>query len=471
MKYVRNRAPLLVIILIALIFPLIADSSDVAIQVLLVTGASAAWNIFSGYTGYISLGQATYYGLGAYTLTLASQDWHMQGGYELFLLLPLAGLVAGVFSLPLGWMALRTRRYTFMVITIAIFFIFQLLGENLGGITGGSSGIFLPLPTWSADIANIPFYYMALVLVLLIIFVSWRLRRAQYGLVLLAIRDDEERVRGLGHRTERYKLGAYVLSAVFTGMIGALAIYFAGFINPSSAFDQTFDITIVTITFFGGIGSIWGPVVGGLLLEPLQAYLIQQFNATATSLNQILFGCFLLVVILLFPQGIVPSLHKRWLAWRSSHDKIGTGQVLLAPFKPGLASKTNGAPALQAAQVQTVFDQQLVLAIPDRPIEQFEPLYLPPDQQLVSPIPQRPVERFEPLYTPTVSGPLKSHRMKASRLVPMRGNDPVYVPERSVPPPISWRCPNCKIPFLLTGDTCYCRRCGLKRELGSLPSV
>jgi branched-chain amino acid transport system permease protein len=128
MKYVRNRAPLLVIILIALIFPLIADSSDIAIQVLLLMGASAAWNIFSGYTGYISLGQATYYGLGAYTLTLASQDWHMQGGYGLFLLLPLAGLVAGVFSLPLGWIALHTRRYTFMVITIAIFFIFQLMG-------------------------------------------------------------------------------------------------------------------------------------------------------------------------------------------------------------------------------------------------------------------------------------------------------------------------------------------------------
>ncbi len=117
------------IILFTLIFPLIADPSytSIAVEILLITSAAVAWNIFSGYTGYVSLGHATYYGIGAYTLALATQNWHIPGGYSPFLLLPLAGLVAGIFSTPLGWIALRTRRYAFMVITVAIFFIFQLL--------------------------------------------------------------------------------------------------------------------------------------------------------------------------------------------------------------------------------------------------------------------------------------------------------------------------------------------------------
>jgi branched-chain amino acid transport system permease protein len=527
MKFGRNRALVIILILVALAFPLVADASSIAVEVLLLTGAAAAWNIFSGYTGYISLGQAVFYGVGGYTLTLACQDWHLQGDYGLFLLLPLAGLVASAFSIPLGWIALRTRRYTFMVITIAFFFIFQLLAYNLGGLTGGSSGIFLPSPNWSADLANIPFYYVALALVLLIVLVSWQLRHTQYGLVLLAIRDDEDRVRGLGHRIEWHKLGAYALSAFFIGMIGALAASFSGYINPSSAFDQTLDITIVTMTFFGGIGSVWGPVVGGLLLEPLQAYLTEQFSVTAAGLNQIIFGCLLLLVVLLFPQGIVPSLHKRWLAWRASRAEVDSGLATLAALNSSLALSlvTNDA-FIPQAQVPIITNQQAISpipvppvqsgpsisecpieqsepvytwpvpGIPERPIEQLEPVSTLPKQvasvsehpteqlaahsgkqlepvailpkQIVPSIPERPIEQLEPLYTP---GALKSQRMRASRLVPIQGNNSVYAPEQSVPPPpVSWRCPNCKVPFLLNGDTCYCRRCGLTRSLSSLSS-
>jgi branched-chain amino acid transport system permease protein len=536
MKFGRNRALVIIFILVALAFPLVADVSSIAVEVLLLTGAAAAWNIFSGYTGYISLGQAAFYGLGGYTLTLASQDWHLQGDYSLFLLLPLAGLAASAFSIPLGWIALRTQRYTFMVITIAFFFIFQLLAYNLGGITGGSSGIFLPSPSWSADLANIPFYYVALALVLLIVLVSWRLRYTQYGLVLLAIRDDEDRVRSLGHRIEWHKLGVYALSAFFIGMIGALAAYFSGYINPSSAFDQTLDITIVTMTFFGGIGSIWGPVVGGLLLEPLQAYLTEQFSATAVGLNQILFGCLLLLVILLFPQGIVPSLHKRWLAWRASRIEVDSRLATLAALTNSLALSLANGTSMSQMQAPTVTNRQntspipvasiqAVLSTPECPIEQFEPLSTLPEQVVPSipehsteqfterPIEQleplsalpeqvvphisehpteqlveRPVEQFEPVYTrsepvvPSIPerpieqfellympGSLKPQRMRASRLVPMRSNDPVHVPEQSIPPsPVSWRCPKCRVPFLLNGDICYCRRCGLTRSLSSL---
>ena len=203
-KHIMKRFRILILIATVLCLfalpVLIVDSTilSVAVEVLLLIAAAASWNIFSGYTGYISLGNATYYGIGAYILALGVQDWHISGGFGPFLLLPLAGLVAGVFSIPLGWIALRTRRFTFIVITIAIFFIFQSLAYNLQNLTGGSEGIFLPIPDWSANLFNLPFYFIASSFALLVTFISWWIRQSKYGLVLLAIRDDEDRVAQFG---------------------------------------------------------------------------------------------------------------------------------------------------------------------------------------------------------------------------------------------------------------------------------
>jgi len=484
MKRFSTLAKLAIILLIAMMFPILigdASSDSMAIEVLLLIGAAVAWNIFSGYTGYISLGHATYYGLGGYILALACQMWNIPGGYEPFLLIPLAGLVAGAFSIPLGWIALRTRRYTFMVITIAIFFIFQLLAYNLGNITGGATGIFLPLPPWSADLADLPFYYVALALVSLVIFVSWRIRNARFGLALLAIRDDEDRARGLGIRIDRYKLGAYVLSAAFTGMVGALAIYFAGLITPSSAFDQTLDIFIITMTFFGGVGRVMGPIVGGLLLGPLQTYLALQFGSTASGINEILFGCFLLVVILLFPEGIVPSVHKLWSLWRTARTKPGT---ILMP-----------SPAFAATLTPLPEDSGSILpdAIPihSRPILLPSPAFaatltpLPEDSGSMlpeaMPIQSRSIER-QPYRTPLAiphfpraqrlpvpALPQITQKVRAQRLVPIAQSASITLSGQvAASPVVSWRCPNCRKPFLIKDNNCYCPRCGFTSPLAKL---
>ena len=323
MKHGKKWAIFFSLFLVSVLLPLLIGDqtlSFILINTLLVIATACAWSIFSGYTGYISLGHATYYGIGAYALALICQDWHLSGGYEVFLFLPLAGLVAGAFSIPLGWIALHTRRYTFIIITIAIFFIFQLLAYNLRNITNGSSGLFFPVPTWSSDLFTLPFYYCALAVMLLNFLILWKMRSSRFGLILRAIRDDEDRVASLGIRAGWYTLLAYTLSATLTGMVGALAFFLAEFISPSTAFDQTLDITIVTITFFGGIESPFGPLVGGLILVPLQSYLSQQYGPTASGINQILFGGFLLIVILLLPKGIVPSLHKYWSTWRTSRN-------------------------------------------------------------------------------------------------------------------------------------------------------
>lgn len=322
MKPVRITG-LIVLLLMALGFPLVFPNpavTTVAVFTILFAAAATGWNIFSGYTGYIALGHAVYFGLGSYAMALMCQDWKIPGGYLPFLLIPLAGVTAAIFALPFGWIALRTRRHAFIVITIATFFIMQLMAYNLRPITNGSAGMSLPLPppSWTGNIFNIPFYYAALTILLFALITSWWVRNSKYGLGLLAIRDDEDRALGLGVNTGPFKLVAFVISGFFVGMVGALHAYFIGSIFPPFAFDALFDVIVALMAFLGGIGTLAGPILGAFILEPTQQYFTLEFSNNGYYL--IIYGVLFLVIILLLPEGIIPTLQKYWIKFRSSGD-------------------------------------------------------------------------------------------------------------------------------------------------------
>jgi branched-chain amino acid transport system permease protein len=330
-------AGLVVLVIFPLVFPNPAVTS-VAIFTLLFAAAATGWNVFSGYSGYISLGHAAYLGVGSYALAIMCQDWNIAGGYAPFLLVPVAGLIAGVFAIPLGWVALRVRRHTFVVVTLAIFNVLQLLAFNLDHFTNGSGGMFLPNPPWDAGFFNTPFYYATAVLLLVALGISWWVRHSKYGLGLLAIRDDEDRALGLGVKVGASKLSAYVISAVIVGMAGALTVYFVGTVYPGFAFDPSYDVALIVMVFLGGSATLTGPLLGALLLEPVRNYLTLQFNNS--DLNLILFGGIFLVIILLLPQGVVPTLHKWWVDWRTAR---GT-----STSPPGLSSIPGQRPSALA---------------------------------------------------------------------------------------------------------------------------
>ena len=322
MKKLRTLG-LLALLLLALVFPVLLSPNlaitSMALFTLIFAMAATGWNIFSGYTGYISIGHAVYFGVGAYTIAIACQHWNIPGGYLPFLLLPLTGLAAVAFAIPLGWIVLRVRRYAFSITTIALMFIFQLLAYNLRGITNGSAGIFIPVPPWSSDFFDLPFYYITLAMLLLVIGISWRVRHSKYGLGLLAIRDDEDRAFGLGVKTGSYKLGAYVISAFFVGMAGAMFAYYVGMIYPQFTFDPVVDVNITMMAFLGGLGTLAGPLLGAVLTEPLQQFLTSQFGEN--SLNLVMFGALLLAFLLFLPRGIIPSLQVKWSARKASRAK------------------------------------------------------------------------------------------------------------------------------------------------------
>ena len=338
-------AGLLALLVIALLFPSQIASDDatnsIAFYTLMFAAFATSWNIFSGYTGYIALGHAAFFGIGAYALANFDVHWHIRNNdvaflfltipadYMPFVFLPLVGLIVGVIAAPLGWVALHTRRHTFIVITIAIFFVFQLLAENnIGNLTQGTKGLeYVPLPAWRYPYYNYPFYYAMLVILVLALAVSWWIRHSKYGLGLLAIRDDEDRALGLGVRTGASKLVAFVISAFFVGMIGGVWGYFLNSVFPQSAFNPLNDISVALMGFMGGLGTLAGPIIGALILEPAQQYFqfISPPDALKNLLNSggfylILYGALFLIIMLLLPDGIVPTLRKwleRWLAMRA----------------------------------------------------------------------------------------------------------------------------------------------------------
>ncbi len=334
---------LLALLAIVVAFPQVFTDpavTGIAVFALMFAAAVTGWNIFSGYTGYIALGHATYFGLGAYAMAILCQNWHISADYSAFLIVPLAGLVAAVFALPLGGIALRVRRHTFIVITIAVFFIFQLLAYNLTQFTNGSIGLNLPLIlAWNGFFVNYPFYYVTLAILLLAIAISWWVRNSKYGLGLLAIRDDEDRALGLGVRTGPSKLVAFAISAFIVGMVGAIWAYYIQTIYPQTAFDATFDVALALMAFMGGLGTISGPILGALILETTQQYFTLQYGASGYYL--VVYGALFLVIILLLPRGIIPTLNDRWVKYRSARFQSQQESDAMVVALP--ASGSNGS--------------------------------------------------------------------------------------------------------------------------------
>src|SRR6266516_382920 len=319
------------------VFPLVFTNplvTEVGVYTLIFMAAATGWNIFSGYSGYISLGHAVFFGSGAYFVGIAAKDWHLSGSI-VFALLPVAAAVAAVIAVPFGLIALRVRRHTFVVITIAIFFIFQLMAFNLN-ITGGSVGISAPFLTWAPETFNIPFYYMALALAAGVAVLSWLIRGSRFGLQLRAIRDDEDRARGLGVRALRVKLVAFVISGVVIGLVGALWFFFIGQVLPHYGFDPLFDLSVALMAFFGGFGTLWGPILGALILEPGQQYLTLQVSNSYAS--ELIWGSLFLLVILFLPRGVVPMAGEKAMAWRARRERRRAGQPAAArPASAGTA--------------------------------------------------------------------------------------------------------------------------------------
>jgi branched-chain amino acid transport system permease protein len=292
---------------------------NLAVLGVMYAALASSWNLLGGYTGYISLSHAAFFGIGAYALARIAGSTATLSGYGPFLLAVPIGIGVAVAAIPVGWILLRTRHVTFAIVTITVLFIVQTLAFNLTGVTGGSEGLAVANPPFAASDFEQPFYWAMTILLALSVVIFEAVRRSRLGLSLTALREDEEKARGLGVPTQPLKIGAFAVSVGITAMVGAVWGYYVSFIMPQYAIDPLVMVGVVLTAFLGGKGTLWGPTIGALIVVPAQQYLA--FQVGASELYLVSYAAIFLIVIMLLPRGVVPTLGE----WIRSRAAAGSG--------------------------------------------------------------------------------------------------------------------------------------------------
>lgn len=309
-RFPPRRVVPAVVIAAFVLYPAIRPYDDYAQGVLalafLLAVQAVSWNIISGYAGYVSLGHVTFLGVGSYTAGILAA----RTGVNPLVFAPLAGVVAVVVAVAVGAVVLRVRGFAFTIITIALLFAAQVIALNWASLTGGADGITLPIPGWSRDIANLPFYYLFLVLALAALGLAAWIRRTRFGAGLVAIREDEGKAATIGVDATRYKITAFAASSFLIGVAGAGYAYFLTFLNPVGAFSLIGGVTIVLSALLGGRGTLWGPAVGALVVgvagEASTAF------AGGSGGRVLVYGGALTLVVLFLPDGALPAVRRGW---------------------------------------------------------------------------------------------------------------------------------------------------------------
>jgi branched-chain amino acid transport system permease protein len=306
---------------------------NMAFFVLMYAGLAQAWNLLGGYSGYVSLGHAAFFGMGAYAEgILLAHTGVGTSGYLPFAALPAVGVGVALASVPVAWVALRTRALTFAIVTLTLLFVVQTLAFNLRWLTHGSQGLSVPSPSFSPY--ERPFYLCVLAIFALATLISWHVRGDKLGLLLFAIRDDEDKAGGLGARVTQAKVITFIVSAGLTAMVGGVWAYYIGYIYPQFAVDPLVTIGTILAVFLGGTGTVWGPALGAFILVPTQQWLAYRYGAS--DLYLIAYATVFLVIILLLPRGILPSLQDAHPWRRRGRTSGGTaGAPTVAPSLGG----------------------------------------------------------------------------------------------------------------------------------------
>ena len=308
---------------------------------------STAWNIMGGYTGQTSFGHATFYGLGAYTTLILAVR-----GVPALLTMPLAGLVAALYSVIWGYPCLRLRGQYFAIATIGVGEATRLLMLNLddlvknlefmkplmpkGVLTGGASGLMLPTPPDIRTYAT-AFYYVGMAVMFAALFVSWWVKRSKFGLGLFAINMDIDAAETVGVNTTRYKNLALMLSAFMVGVAGSVYAQYVFYIDPQTVFGFPMSIAMVLMPTIGGIGTLVGPILGAVVYVVVQDRILTAnfdlgfIKLSLSSMHLLVYGGLLVLIVLFEPKGLVGLFQRigRW--WKKRRAPSSPPAVRAAP--------------------------------------------------------------------------------------------------------------------------------------------
>lgn len=286
---------------------------DTLVLMLVWGCAAGAWNIAGGYAGQISLGHATFFGLGAYAAALCGVRWNVSPWYGVAIGAALA-MAAGTI---IGFLSNRLRGPYFVIATIAVSQILLIGASRWRGFTAGSEGIPVPFRPgfWTLGIADKRIWvWIVLVLALLVYLVQVYLERSRRGFQLAAVREDEDAALSLGVPARRLKVIAIAVSAAFTAVCGAFWAQYVGFVDPVYVFSLDLSVRFSLAAIIGGLGTALGPFLGAVLVTAVETWLRAELGGLGSNLigmYLILYGVALVVMVRFAPQGIVGWVRQR----------------------------------------------------------------------------------------------------------------------------------------------------------------
>jgi branched-chain amino acid transport system permease protein len=287
----------------------------IAINSIIVLGL----DLLIGYTGQISLGHASFYGLGAYITGVLSAHWQWPPLAGLFVVLPVVAVIAWLIGMP----TLKLHGHYLAMATLGFGIIVFILFNELGTLTGGPSGL---TGIEAMNLFGVTFdtdrewYFLSVTFLLAVLLLSINVVRSRVGRALRAIHGSEAASGVLGVNIARYKVGIFVLSALYAALAGWLYAHYITFISPSS-FTFMFSVKLVTMVVIGSLGSLWGAIFGAVLLTSMPEFLYVFHNY-----ETLVFGIILITVMIFMPMGLLRGIEDLiLLLWHAARKKISSG--------------------------------------------------------------------------------------------------------------------------------------------------
>jgi len=298
---------LLPLVLVVLVWPLLAGDAfyqRIGALVVLAAISASAWNLIGGYAGQVSVGHAIFFGAGAY----AALAVYTHLGWPPIAGVPLGIAVSLILAVLIGTPTFRLRGHYFSMATIAAAELIRLLAANWAWI-GAAIGLMGPAaPRTLADLtfrSPLPYYYIFLGVLALLLSLTAAMERSRMGYYLRAINGGERAARSLGVPVLRYKLFALMLSATFTSVAGSLYAVMVGFADPDSTLGILISVKMIIVAALGGAGTLFGPLIGAVLLIPLEEWTNAAFGGSGTGVTYVVYGAIILLITRFEPGGLL----------------------------------------------------------------------------------------------------------------------------------------------------------------------
>ena len=307
----RRRRDLIIAAVLAVVAaatPLVVKDvyvQNILILTLMYAALSESWNILSGYCGQISLGHALYFGLGAYTTALLFMKFGVLPWFGMLA----GGLLSALIAMALGYPCFRLRGHYFVIATIVIAEIALLLIQNWDW-AGAAMGIDIPVRrdswlTLQFARSKLPYFYFALALAAIAWFVTWWLEDSKWGFWWRAVKDNPDAAESLGVVVFNSKMGAAAVSAFLVAVGGSFYCQFVSYIDPESVMGFQFSLLMALPAVLGGIGTLWGPMLGAVILIPLTELTRSFIGGSGRGVDLIVYGTLIILISLARPQGLV----------------------------------------------------------------------------------------------------------------------------------------------------------------------